>query len=39
MKLSYPASTFNAHTHFFARSEKLLHEKMQKYTKNHKEFV
>jgi len=30
MKLSFPISTFNAHTHFFARFEKLLHENMQK---------
>jgi len=30
MKLSFPTSTFNAHTYFFARSEKLLHENKQK---------
>jgi len=30
MKLSFPISTFNAHAYFFAISEKLLHEKMQK---------
>jgi len=30
MKLSFPVSTFNAHTYFFAISEKLLHENMQK---------
>jgi len=30
MKLSFPISTFNAHTYFFAISEKLLHENMQK---------
>jgi len=30
MKLSFPISTFNAHTYFFARSEKLLHENEQK---------
>jgi len=30
MKLSFPISTFNAHTYFFARSEKLLHENKQK---------
>jgi len=29
MKLSFPVSTFNAHTYFFARSEKLLHENME----------
>jgi len=30
MKLSFPVSTFNAHTYFFAISEKLLHENMYK---------
>jgi len=30
MKLSVPISTFNAHTYFLARSEKLLHENKQK---------
>jgi len=30
MKLSFPISTFNAHTYFFARSEKFLHENKQK---------
>jgi len=30
MKLCFPISTFNAHAHFFAISEKLLHENMQK---------
>jgi len=30
MKLSFPVSTFNAHTYFFVRSEKLLHENKQK---------
>jgi len=30
MKLSFPISTFNAHTYFFAISEKRLHENMQK---------
>jgi len=30
MKLSFLMSTFNAHTYFFARSEKLLHENKQK---------
>jgi len=30
MKLSFPISTFYAHTYFFAISEKLLHENMQK---------
>jgi len=30
MKLSFPISTFNAHTYFFARSEKRLHENKQK---------
>jgi len=39
MELSFPISTFNAHTYFFARSEKLLHENKQKNTKNHKEFI
>jgi len=39
MKLCFPISTFNAHAYFFAISEKLLHEKMQKNTKNHTEFI
>jgi len=39
MKLSFPVSTFNAHTHLFAISEKLLHENMQKNTTNHTEFI
>jgi len=39
MKLSFPISAFNAHTYFFARSEKLLQENKQKNTKNHKEFI
>jgi len=30
MKLSFPISTFNAHTYCFAISEKRLHENMQK---------
>jgi len=30
MKLSFLISTFNAHTYFFAISEKRLHENMQK---------
>jgi len=30
MKLSFAISTFNAHTFFFARSEKLWHENKQK---------
>ena len=30
MKLSFLVSTFNAHTYFFAISEKLSHENMQK---------
>jgi len=30
MKLIFPVSTFNAHTYFFAISEKLLHENVQK---------
>jgi len=30
MKLSFPISTFNAHTYFFAISKKRLHENMQK---------
>jgi len=30
VKLSLPVSTFNAHTYFFAISEKLLHKNMQK---------
>jgi len=30
MKLSFPVSTFNTHTYFFAISEKLLHKNMQK---------
>jgi len=30
MKFSFPVSTFNAHTYFFAISEKLLHENMYK---------
>jgi len=30
MKLSFPISTFNVHTYFFAISEKRLHENMQK---------
>jgi len=30
MKLSFTVSTFNAHKYFFAISEKLLHENMQK---------
>ena len=30
MKLSFLISTFNAHTYFFAKSEKLLHENKQK---------
>jgi len=30
MKLSFLVGTFNAHTYFFARSEKLSHENMQK---------
>jgi len=30
MKLSFPISTFNVHTYFFAISEKLLHENKQK---------
>jgi len=39
MKLSFPVSTFNAHTYVFAISEKLLHENMQKKAKNHTEFI
>jgi len=39
MKLSFPVSTFNAHTYFFVISEKRLHENMQKNTKNHTEFI
>jgi len=39
MKLSFPVSTFNAHAYFFARSENLLHENMQKSTKNHTHFL
>jgi len=39
MKLSFPISTFNAHTYFFAISKKTLHENMQKNTKNHTEFI
>jgi len=35
VKLSFHISTFNALTYFFAISEKLLHENMQKNTKNH----
>jgi len=31
LKLSFPVSTFNAHTYFFAISEKLFHENMQKH--------
>jgi len=31
MKLSFPISTFNAHTYFFAISEKRLHENKQKH--------
>jgi len=31
MKLSFTISAFNAHTYFFAKSEKLLHENMQKH--------
>jgi len=38
MKLKFPISTFNAHSCFFAISEKLLHENM-KNTKNHAEFI
>jgi len=30
MKLCFPVSTFNAHTYFFAMSEKRLHQNMQK---------
>jgi len=30
MKLSFPISTFNAHTYVFAIPEKLLHENKQK---------
>jgi len=30
MKLSFPISKFNAHTYFFARSEKRLHENKHK---------
>jgi len=30
MKLSFPISTFNAHTYFFAISKKRLHENMHK---------
>jgi len=30
MKLSFPISTFNAHTYFFVISEKHLRENMQK---------
>jgi len=39
MKLNFPVSTFNARTHFYAISEKRLHENMQKNTKNHTEFI
>jgi len=39
MKSSFLISAFNAHTYFFAISEKLLHENMQKNTKNHTEFI
>jgi len=39
MKLSFPISTFNAHTYLFGISEKLLHENTQKNTKNHAEFI
>jgi len=28
MNLSFPVSAFNAHTYFYAKSEKLLHENM-----------
>jgi len=35
MKLSFPISIFNAYTYFFAIGKKLLHENMQKNTKNH----
>jgi len=35
MKLSFPISTFNAHTYFFAISEKLLHDNMKKNAKKH----
>jgi len=34
MKLSFPVSIFNAHTHFFAISEKRLHENMQNTLRN-----
>jgi len=30
MKLNFAISTFNVHTYYFARSEKLLHENKQK---------
>ena len=36
MKLSFPVNTFNAHTYFFAISEKRFHENMQKNTKVNK---
>jgi len=39
MKLSFPVRAFNAHTYFFAISEKRLHENMQKNIKNHAEFI
>jgi len=35
MKLSFLTSTFNVHAYFFAISENLLHQNMQKNTKNH----
>jgi len=39
MKLSFLISAFNAHTYFFAISEKFLHENLQKNTKSHTEFI
>jgi len=39
MKLSFPVSTFNAHTYFFAISENLLHENMQKHEEPHRIYL
>jgi len=38
MKFSFPISKFNAYTYVFARSEKRLHENMQK-TLRTKQFI
>ena len=39
MKLSFPVSTFNAHTYSFAMSEKCLHEICKKHEEPHRMYL